>query len=56
MAKQNYDDSKGKWVTISGRRVFIKYRQSLSEAMSASGKFENEKLEHLKKHYKNYGF
>ena len=30
----------GVWKTISGRRIFIKKGQSLSDAMKSSGKFE----------------
>ena len=32
----------GIWRTISGRKVFIKDGQSLTEAMKSSGKFENQ--------------
>lgn len=35
---------KGVWRTISGRRVFIGEGQTLSEAMSKSGKFGNKKV------------
>lgn len=35
---------KGVWRTISGRRVFIGEGQTLSEAMSKSGKFKNKKI------------
>lgn len=42
MAK-NYDDSEGRWVTISGRKVFIAEGQSLGDAMKKSGKFKNVK-------------
>lgn len=59
--KFNEDD--GVWRTISGRRVFIKEGQSLSDAMKESGKFKtqskkgktnkyiekNKKLEEMKK-------
>lgn len=37
-------DENGAWRTISGRRVFIKDGQSLTDAMQQSGKFgETEK-------------
>lgn len=36
---EDKDESKGKWRTICGRKVFIAEGQSLSEAMRASGKF-----------------
>lgn len=48
MAKQNYDDSEGRWVTISGRRVFIKNDQSLSEAMIESGIFHSQENKQIK--------
>ena len=35
----------GVWRTISGRRIFIKKGQSLTEAMRESGKFESKKEE-----------
>jgi hypothetical protein len=35
-------EEKGVWKTISGRRVFIKEGQSLTDAMKNSGKFENK--------------
>ena len=38
------DESKGKWRTICGRKVFIAKGQTLSEAMKASGKFEDEDI------------
>lgn len=41
MAKQNYDDSEGVWRTVSGRRIFIKNGQDLSDAMRESGKFSS---------------
>lgn len=34
----------GVWRTVSGRRVFIKDGQSLTDAMKQSGKFENAKI------------
>ena len=37
-------DENGVWRTISGRRVFIKSGQSLTEAMRDSGKFEENQL------------
>lgn len=37
---------KGVWRTICGRRVFIAEGQSLTEAMKASGKFENKEIKH----------
>lgn len=40
MAHQNYDDSEGVWRTVGGRRIFIKYGQSLTDAMRTSGKFK----------------
>ena len=49
MAKQNYDDSEGRWVTIAGRRVFIKNNQPLDKAMVESGKFESEIMENRRK-------
>lgn len=36
-------DEGGVWRTISGRRVFIRDGQSLSDAMNESGKFQEEK-------------
>ena len=36
-------DEGGVWRTISGRRVFIKDGQSLTDAMRESGKFGEEK-------------
>lgn len=33
-------DENGVWRTISGRRVFIRDGQSLTDAMRESGKFE----------------
>lgn len=42
--KEDYSKMDGVWRTISGRRVFIKKGQSLTEAMRESGKFQkNEK-------------
>ena len=41
-------DEKGVWRTIKGRRVFIKEGQSLTEAMRASGKFDNLPQEYKK--------
>ena len=35
----------GVWRTVSGRRIFIKKGQSLTDAMKESGKFENSKKE-----------
>lgn len=35
-------DETGVWRTVSGRRVFIKFGQSLDDAMNESGKFENK--------------
>lgn len=34
-------DENGVWRTISGRRVFIRDGQSLTDAMRESGKFDN---------------
>lgn len=39
----------GAWRTISGRRIFIKDGQSLTEAMKNSGKFNNNVKDRLKK-------
>ena len=39
------DESKGRWRTICGRRVFIENGQSVSEAMRASGKFSKEVID-----------
>lgn len=39
----------GVWRTISGRRVFIKEGQTLTEAMKNSGKFKSQKKESSKK-------
>ena len=36
---KKYDESEGVWRTISGRKVFIRTGQKLSEAMRESGKF-----------------
>lgn len=36
------EEQKGVWRTISGRHVFIKEGQSLEDAMTESGKFNNE--------------
>lgn len=41
MANKRYDKEEGVWRTISGRRVFIRTGQSLSDAMKESGKFKN---------------
>jgi len=41
-------DENGVWRTISGRRVFIKEGQSLSDAMRESGKFAAEKTPEYK--------
>lgn len=41
------DDIGGVWRTVGGRRIFIKEGQSLSDAMSKSGKFKNK----YKKYY-----
>ena len=35
------DEDKGVWRTVSGRRIFIREGQSLTEAMRESGKFRN---------------
>ena len=41
--KEDYSKMDGVWRTISGRRVFIKKGQSLTEAMRESGKFKENK-------------
>ena len=38
---EKYDDEKGVWRTIRGRRVFIRDGESLGSAMARSGKFKN---------------
>lgn len=43
MSKFNYKGMDGVWRTISGRRVFIRTGQSLSDAMKESGKFKMAK-------------
>ena len=40
MAYDKFDASDGVWRTIGGRRIFIKNKQPLSEAMKQSGKFK----------------
>ena len=61
--KKIFNENEGVWRTISGRRVFIREGQSLSDAMKESGKFKtqfkkektnkyiekNKKLEEMKK-------
>lgn len=42
------DEENGVWRTISGRRIFIKEGQSLSDAMKESGKYEKETVEQFK--------
>ena len=54
MAKQNYDQSEGRWVTIAGRRVFIENEQGFSDAMRLSGQFDEERLENIQKKSKKY--
>lgn len=39
-------EAKGVWRTVSGRRIFIAEGQSLTEAMKASGKFDNKEIKH----------
>ena len=36
-------DEGGVWRTVSGRRIFIKDGQSLTDAMRESGKFKGER-------------
>ncbi|MDE6474778.1 MAG: hypothetical protein K2L70_06735 [Clostridia bacterium] len=43
------DESKGRWRTICGRKVFIKKGQSVSEAMRTSGKFSKEDINNATK-------
>lgn len=38
-------EQNGEWKTINGRHVFIKDGQSLEDAMTESGKFNNEKVD-----------
>lgn len=44
-------EEKGIWRTVSGRRIFIKEGQSISDAMRNSGKFE--KVSETLSNYKN---
>ena len=38
------DESKGRWRTICGRKVFIEKGQTLTQAMRASGKFKGDEV------------
>lgn len=43
MSDKKFDESEGVWRTVGGRRIFIRFGQSLSDAMIESGKFPNSK-------------
>lgn len=45
---EKYDDEKGVWRTIRGRRVFIREGESLGSAMSRSGKFKRSDIREAK--------
>ena len=46
------NDEGGVWRTVSGRRIFIKDGQELSDAMRESGKFDTERQSNISKKYK----